>query len=141
MGYVRGCEGLPGHLARVDAEVDRLLAYVYVHRPTAECGRIPLSRLPHLVRGDQAQLRKPPADSGRGNVTSPPVAIAESERYVTRTDLAAMLCVSLKTVDRCVSQGMPSETWGLRSRRFRVSLVLEWLRQREPCGDPQERST
>jgi phage terminase Nu1 subunit (DNA packaging protein) len=54
----------------------------------------------------------------------------EPERYVDRRQLAAIMRVSLATVDRLVSEGMPSETWGRRTRRFRPSVALAWARSR-----------
>lgn len=53
------------------------------------------------------------------------------EPYVTRAQLATRLGVSVRTVDRLVADGAPSEQWGLRARRFRVSEVTEWVRSRE----------
>jgi hypothetical protein len=134
-GLLVVCAASRGHLQEVDAEAVRLLAYVYGHLPGADCGRIRPRRIVHLVGAGQAQLDRCAACRERRNVTLGQIAMAESEPYVTRSDLAAKLCVSVKTVDRWVSQGMPSETWGLRSRRFRVSLALAWLRQRERCAD------
>jgi phage terminase Nu1 subunit (DNA packaging protein) len=55
---------------------------------------------------------------------------AEPERYVTRAELAAIMGVSLPTIDRMVRAGMPSETWGMRARRFRPSIALAWARAR-----------
>jgi phage terminase Nu1 subunit (DNA packaging protein) len=55
---------------------------------------------------------------------------AEPERYVTRAELAAIMGVSLPTIDRMVRAGMPSETWGMRARRFRPSVALAWARAR-----------
>jgi phage terminase Nu1 subunit (DNA packaging protein) len=52
------------------------------------------------------------------------------ERYVTRAELAAIMGVSLPTIDRMVRDGMPSETWGTRARRFRPSVALAWARAR-----------
>jgi predicted DNA-binding transcriptional regulator AlpA len=55
----------------------------------------------------------------------------QPERYVTRSELAALMGVSVKTVDRMVAgTGMPSDTWGLRSRRFLPSRALAWARTR-----------
>jgi predicted DNA-binding transcriptional regulator AlpA len=54
------------------------------------------------------------------------------ERYVGRRDVAEAFGVSLKTVDRWVRDGAPSETWGQRMRRFQLSAVHDWLRDREP---------
>lgn len=56
--------------------------------------------------------------------------VAESERYVTRDQLAELMNVSVATIDRMVAEGMPSETWGRRVRRFRPSVAMAWLRSR-----------
>jgi len=53
------------------------------------------------------------------------------ERYLTRQQLADVMGISVKTVDRMVRDGMPSETWGLRSRRFLASRALSWARTRQ----------
>jgi len=34
--------------------------------------------------------------------------------------------VSLATLDRMVAEGMPSVTWGRRTRRFRPSAAIAW---------------
>lgn len=52
------------------------------------------------------------------------------ERYVGRRELAVLMGVNVRTVDRMVSAGMPSESWGLRARRFRPSEALAWARAR-----------
>lgn len=54
----------------------------------------------------------------------------EPERYVGRLELAELMGVSVATVDRLVADGMPSETWGRRTRRFRPSVALAWARSR-----------
>lgn len=54
----------------------------------------------------------------------------EPEQIFTRATLAAYLHVSTKTVDRYVKDGMPSELWGPRTRRFRLADVNPWLRKR-----------
>jgi hypothetical protein len=46
------------------------------------------------------------------------------ERYVARAELAAIMGRSLATVDRMVAEGMPSVTWGRRTRRFRPSAAM-----------------
>jgi hypothetical protein len=38
--------------------------------------------------------------------------------------------VSLATVDRMVAEGMPSVTWGRRTRRFRPSVAIAWAEDR-----------
>jgi phage terminase Nu1 subunit (DNA packaging protein) len=53
------------------------------------------------------------------------------ERYVTRAELAAIMGVSLATVDRMVADGMPSVTWGRRTRRFWPSAAISWALERE----------
>ena len=57
--------------------------------------------------------------------------VPASERYVTRAELAEMMGVSVSTIDRLVHDGMPSETWGMRTRRFLPSRALAWARARE----------
>ncbi len=52
------------------------------------------------------------------------------ERYVARAELAAIMGVSLATVDRMVAEGMPSVTWGRRTRRFRPSAAISWVSER-----------
>lgn len=54
----------------------------------------------------------------------------EPERYVGREELARIMGVSVTTVDRLVRAGMPSETWGLRARRFMPSRAVAWARGR-----------
>jgi phage terminase Nu1 subunit (DNA packaging protein) len=61
-----------------------------------------------------------------GDVVGLPVP--ELERYVTRAQLAGMMGVHVNTVDKLVKQGMPSETWGLRTRRFKPSTAIAWAR-------------
>ena len=56
--------------------------------------------------------------------------IAAPEPYVDRKQLAKTMGVSVATIDRMVRDGMPSETWGLRTRRFRVSAALAWAQAR-----------
>lgn len=56
--------------------------------------------------------------------------VPEGERYVGRAELARIMGVSVATVDRLVAEGMPSETWGVRARRFRPSVALAWARAR-----------
>lgn len=58
------------------------------------------------------------------------LAVPEPERYVSRRELAELMGVSERTVDRLVADGMPSETWGRRTRRFRPSVAIAWARSR-----------
>jgi phage terminase Nu1 subunit (DNA packaging protein) len=57
------------------------------------------------------------------------------ERYVDRRELALLMGVNVRTVDRMVRDGMPSESWGLRARRFRPSVALAWARTRGRRAD------
>jgi phage terminase Nu1 subunit (DNA packaging protein) len=50
----------------------------------------------------------------------------EPERYVTRVELAEIMGVSVATINRMVRAGMPSETWGRRTRRFRPTVAIAW---------------
>lgn len=54
--------------------------------------------------------------------------VPEGERYVGRKELADIMGVSLPTIDRWVRAGMPSETWGLRARKFLPSRAIAWAR-------------
>jgi hypothetical protein len=72
--------------------------------------------------------------SGRNpNAKSPVMATRQPvpERYVGRAELAAIMAVSLATIDRMVAEGMPSVTWGKRTRRFRPSAAISWASERE----------
>lgn len=68
----------------------------------------------------------------RDNLTGLPVP--EPEHYVTRAQLAEIMHLSVATIDRMVAEGLPSETWGLRSRRFRPSRAIAWARTRQARG-------
>jgi predicted DNA-binding transcriptional regulator YafY len=52
-----------------------------------------------------------------------------AERYVTATELAQLMAVSVKTVRRLTAAGMPSESWGMaRTRRYLPSEAIAWAR-------------
>ncbi len=53
-----------------------------------------------------------------------------AEPYVSRFELARLMGVSVATVDRMVADGMPSVTWGRRTRRFRPSAAIGWATER-----------
>lgn len=55
----------------------------------------------------------------------------EVEAYVTRQELAALMGVSVRTVDRLTAAGMPSVSWGRRTRRYRPSTAVGWARAQE----------
>jgi phage terminase Nu1 subunit (DNA packaging protein) len=52
------------------------------------------------------------------------------ERYVTAAELAELMGVSVRTVKQWTSDGMPSETWGMRARRYLPSEAAAWARSR-----------
>jgi phage terminase Nu1 subunit (DNA packaging protein) len=56
--------------------------------------------------------------------------VVQPEPYLDRKQLAELMGVSVATIDRMVRAGMPSETWGIRSRRFLASHALAWARTR-----------
>jgi hypothetical protein len=71
--------------------------------------------------------------SGRNLNTKPQVGEQHRqtpECYVARAELAAIMGVSLATVDRMVAEGMLSVTWGRRTRRFRPSAAISWALER-----------
>jgi hypothetical protein len=53
-----------------------------------------------------------------------------AERYVTAVELAALMGVSLSTVKRWTREGMPSESWGMRVRRYLPSAAPAWAQAR-----------
>jgi phage terminase Nu1 subunit (DNA packaging protein) len=63
-----------------------------------------------------------------------------SECYVDRLKLAELLGVSVSTIKRWDREGLPSETWGIRVRRYSPSQCRAWARSRTtmsstPKGD------
>lgn len=48
------------------------------------------------------------------------------ERWVDARELAELMGVSVATIRRMTAQGMPSVTWGRRTRRFQPSAVIAW---------------
>ena len=55
--------------------------------------------------------------------------MTQPERYVKPRELAELMGVSRRTIDRWLAQGMPSETWGMRrTRRFLPSQAIAWAR-------------
>jgi phage terminase Nu1 subunit (DNA packaging protein) len=76
-------------------------------------------------------MRAQPTTAGRTQVASPVRGRnIPAEPYVDRKQLAKTMGVSVATIDRMVRAGMPSETWGLRSRRFQISAALAWAQAR-----------
>jgi phage terminase Nu1 subunit (DNA packaging protein) len=58
-----------------------------------------------------------------------------TERYIDSRELAEAMGVSLATIVRWTRAGAPSETWGLRLRRYRLSEVEAWARERSANAD------
>ena len=53
------------------------------------------------------------------------------ERYVTASELAALMGVSVRTIKRMTAAGMPSENWGMsRTRRYLPTHAIAWARNR-----------
>ena len=76
------------------------------------------------MRAEQSSpSQRQPARPAQGRIIA-------AEPYVDRKQLAKTMGVSVATIDRMVRAGMPSETWGLRSRRFQVSAALAWAQAR-----------
>jgi phage terminase Nu1 subunit (DNA packaging protein) len=57
--------------------------------------------------------------------------IQPRERFVSRKELAEIMGLSVRTIDHFVAEGIPSTTWGLRTRRFLPSQAVAWARERE----------
>ena len=49
-----------------------------------------------------------------------------AERWIDARELAETMGVSLATVTRWTRAGVPSQTWGMRVRRYRLSEVVAW---------------
>ena len=52
------------------------------------------------------------------------------EPYVSPRELARIMGVSRSTIYRWLDQGLPSETWGLRTRKFKPSQAMAWAKAR-----------
>lgn len=64
---------------------------------------------------------------------SAPAVIVEypgPEPFLNREEIATFMKVSPRTITKWCAEGMPYETWGLRTRVYRASEVIEWARQR-----------
>lgn len=58
------------------------------------------------------------------------VGVRTVEPLVDYAEMARILGVSESTLAQFVREGCPSETWGLRLRRFQPSEVRAWAKQR-----------
>jgi hypothetical protein len=76
-----------------------------------------------LLTVNKSMERDPCSDEKRAHRSPEP--------YVCRREMAEIMGVSLATVDRLVAEGMPSVTWGRRTRRFRPSAAISWATARE----------
>jgi phage terminase Nu1 subunit (DNA packaging protein) len=56
--------------------------------------------------------------------------LAQLEAYVDARELARLLGVSTRTVSRWTREGMPSQTWGMRARRYQPSVAAAWAAKR-----------
>jgi phage terminase Nu1 subunit (DNA packaging protein) len=62
------------------------------------------------------------------------------ERWVDARELAEVMGVSTSTIKRFVSEGMPSENWGMRrTRRFLPSQAVAWAQSRGRSRIPDSR--
>ena len=69
-----------------------------------------------------------PSGGAQGAVVDYPVG-GPVGPFVSRKT-ASIMGVSVKSVDRWVREGMPSVTWGRRTRRFRPSVAIDWVHER-----------
>lgn len=53
------------------------------------------------------------------------------DELVTREELAGIMRVSVRTIDRLRNEGMPAVTWGRRLVRFRVRDAMSWAEQQQ----------
>jgi phage terminase Nu1 subunit (DNA packaging protein) len=59
------------------------------------------------------------------------LAVPQVEPYITRRELARLMGVSIGTIDSLTRGGMPSTTWGRRTRRYRASTAIAWAQAQE----------
>ena len=61
-----------------------------------------------------------------------PAVVPLPEPYVGKATMAGLLGIGVRSLDRWVVEGCPSETWGMkRTRRFLPSAVVAWARERD----------
>ena len=61
--------------------------------------------------------------------------VRQNEPYLTKAQLADLMAVSIRTIDRMMAEGMPYVTFGRRSRRFLASRAVAWASSREQRGE------
>jgi hypothetical protein len=59
------------------------------------------------------------------------IAVPQVEPYITRRELARLMGVCVGTIDRLTREGMPSTTWGRRTRRYRASTAIAWAQAQQ----------
>lgn len=65
-----------------------------------------------------------------------------TERYVTARELAELMGVSVRTIQRLTTPGMPSENWGMsRTRRYLPSQAMTWASAGGTMRERKHRST
>jgi excisionase family DNA binding protein len=57
------------------------------------------------------------------------------EPYLTRKQLAPLMAISVRTLDRMIAEGMPCVRWGRRTLRLRASSALEWAHEQDRKSD------
>jgi phage terminase Nu1 subunit (DNA packaging protein) len=57
--------------------------------------------------------------------------VEQRERFVTRTELAELMGISVQSVDRMIAKGAPHERWGMRAVRVLPSRFIQWAREQE----------
>ena len=115
---------------RLDARERGLMAFVYADLHAGRKREIQTASL-HCISVLRIRNRASGPSRKRRTMSSDHPFGAAPEPYLTAARLASILAVSPKTIGRWVNEGMPSETWGLRARRFQLSRVREWLTERE----------
>jgi hypothetical protein len=122
---------VPGHLGAAVREGAGVLGWPRAPRWGRLCGLL-RGRPKKIVAGFgvSRSLRGMSArDLNQTSAATPQLQLV-GERYVSRLELAGIMGVSLATVDRMVAEGMPSVTWGRRTRRFRASEAISWASER-----------
>lgn len=51
-----------------------------------------------------------------------------AEAYLSAGALAELMGVSVQTIKRWTRAGMPSQTWGMKVRRYRPTEAMAWAR-------------
>jgi phage terminase Nu1 subunit (DNA packaging protein) len=59
-----------------------------------------------------------------------------TDRYLDAHELSRRMGISVRTVERWTAEGMPSESWGMRVRRYQFAPCVQWARQRASRIEP-----